>query len=385
MKIGVVWKDGQVRLVPANANLGGEQSLIHWFTSTDVEPPDVYSVSGPSGATGQSGPQGTTGPSGGTGATGSTGGIGATGATGITGAGGVTGTTGVTGATGAQGPQGVAGTQGATGAQGTQGVVGVTGATGPQGSVGTTGSGGVTGATGSSGAGGVVGVTGATGATGNQGAGGSQGAIGVTGATGPTGVTGAQGGQGVAGVTGATGPAGVTGSTGVTGATGPINGLASIISASGGINTTETQVVGYTASANEMAAGTTFHVHASGVCTSTVANVTTFRIRVGSVTLTGNIPASLAITAAASGAAIPFWLDAIITVRSNGVNGTVIGSIMLINHGVTGVSATTPRVGVSTATVVVDTTAQKIVELTSVAAANTTTCTFHTATITKIK
>lgn len=198
------------------------------------------------------------------------------------------------------------------------------------------------------------------------------------GATGPVGVSGAAGVTGAVGVTGATGAVGVTGATGAT-------GLASIASASAGINNVETVVVGYTIPANSATAGTTYRITASGVCTSSAANASNFRVRIGTTTLIGNIAAVVTPTAATSGTAIPFAVDALVTIRTIGAGGTVIGSIVLNNHGVTGVSATTPRVGQVVATVAVDTTANKLLELTYVAAATTTTCTFHNATLELVK
>lgn len=162
-------------------------------------------------------------------------------------------------------------------------------------------------------------------------------------------------------------------------------GVSSIVAASAGLNSTETVVATWTAIANSLAAGTTIRVQASGVCTSTVANASHFRLRIGSTTLTGNILVDVSPTAAASGTAIPFLVELLGTVRTAGAGGTAIGSGMLLNNGVTGVSAAAVVVAQTTATVAVDTTAQKFVELTYQAAAVTTTCTFHNASIEIVK
>lgn len=160
---------------------------------------------------------------------------------------------------------------------------------------------------------------------------------------------------------------------------------ASIAAASAGINSTETQVVSLVIPAGMMVAGSTYRITASGVCTSTGANVGHFRARLGTTTLTGNIAVDVSPTAAASGTAIPFLIDMLVTVRTAGATGTLIGSGSLENNGVTGVSATTPVVAQTTATVAVDTTAAKLIELTFQAAAATTTCTFHNAEIALVK
>lgn len=213
---------------------------------------------------------------------------------------------------------------------------------------------------------------------------GATGPIGVSGAAGVTGVSGATGPVGVSGAAGVTGVVGVSGAAGVTGATG-VTGLASKSAATGGINTTETVLVSTTVLANTAAVGTTWRLFASGVCTSTVANASNFRVRIGTTTLIGNVAAVVTPTAATTGTAIPFAVDALVTIRTIGAGGTVIGSIVLNNHGVTGVSAATPRVGQVVATVAVDTTADKLLELTYVSAATTTTCTFHNATLELVK
>jgi hypothetical protein len=86
-------------------------------------------------------------------------------------------------------------------------------------------------------------------------------------------------------------------------------------------------------------------------------------------------------TAAASGTAVPFSVELLVTIRTNGASGTALGSGTLLNNGVTGVSSAAVVVGQVTATVTVDTTVANLIELTYQAAAATTTCTFHNALI----
>lgn len=379
MRLGIKFLGRSVKLVPWDGGLHsypGDEAPDYWINVTESLPTDEYHTTGNTGAQGSSGTSGASGASGPTGPTGVPGVVGATGTAGVIGATGATGVQGLIGATGAfgiLGGQGATGAAGGLGNTGPVGPTGVTGATGAQGGAGAVGATGVAGPTGVTGATGVAGSTGVTGATGVAG---PTGGVGATGVAGPTGVT---------GVAGPTGNTGVAGPTGVTGATGPAMGLSAIVAASGGIAASEVQVVGYTAPANEMVAGTSYRLTAAGVCTSTVANTPVIRVRVGTTTLTGNIAGTLSLTAAASGAAIPFFIDAILTVRTAGASGTCIASIVVQNHGVTGLSNATPRVGQPVATVVVDTTAQKIIELTAIGGASTTTLTFHTAVIQRIK
>jgi hypothetical protein len=158
-----------------------------------------------------------------------------------------------------------------------------------------------------------------------------------------------------------------------------------IVAASTGINSTETQVVTLALAAGTIAAGTSYRITASGVCTSTVANASHFRARLGTTTLSGNIAVDVSPTAAASGTAIPFLVNILVTVRTNGASGSLIGGGALDNNGVTGVSAAAQVVAQTTATVAVDTTVANLIELTFQAAAATTTCTFHNAIITVVK
>ena len=61
---------------------------------------------------------------------------------------------------------------------------------------------------------------------------------------------------------------------------------------------------------------------------------------------------------------ISFSIDALLTVYTTGAGGTVTGSMTLTNQGVTGISAVTVVVSQFVAPVALDTTADKIIELT---------------------
>jgi hypothetical protein len=94
-------------------------------------------------------------------------------------------------------------------------------------------------------------------------------------------------------------------------ATTPSNLATSITAASAGINSAETSVVQLTIPANYIAAaGKTFLLTAFGVCTSSAANASNFRARIGTAgSSADNAAAVITPTAAASGTAIPFLVE----------------------------------------------------------------------------
>lgn len=164
------------------------------------------------------------------------------------------------------------------------------------------------------------------------------------------------------------------------------SGLAALTAATAGINTTETSIVSATLAANSLKVGTSFRVYASGTCTSSVANASNFRIRIGTAgTSADAIAAVVTPTAATSGTNVSFYLEFTITVRSIGSGGTILGVGNLQNNGTTGVSAASQVVNQVTTPVTVNTTVQNIIQISYASAATTTTCTFYTAVITLAK
>jgi hypothetical protein len=112
------------------------------------------------------------------------------------------------------------------------------------------------------------------------------------------------------------------------------------------------------------AAGKTFLLTAFGVCTSSAANASNFRARIGTAgSSADNAAAVITPTAAASGTAIPFMVEMYVTVRSVGSGGSIIGGGALNNNGVTGVSAAAVVAASLTATVALNTTVQNILQL----------------------
>lgn len=147
------------------------------------------------------------------------------------------------------------------------------------------------------------------------------------------------------------------------------------------IANTETLVTSYSMAADYMAVGTTFRVTAMGRLTSgATGGSSIFRVRIGTTTLTGNIPATLTIVNANNATAAPFRLDALVTVRTAGATGTATGNVSA-QGGITAAFTAAGDISAVSATVVVDTTATKLVELTYLSGNAGTTATFEEATI----
>lgn len=162
--------------------------------------------------------------------------------------------------------------------------------------------------------------------------------------------------------------------------------VAQMTAASAAINTTETKLMN-TASiaANQFTAGSSYRVILYGTCTSTGANASNFRARIG--TTGGNTDAVVGVvtpTAAASGTTVPFKVTFILTVRTSGSTGTMAGEGDLNNNGVTGVSAAADVIG-TVSSITVNTTVANIISVWYVSGASTTTCTFQLGTIECIK
>ena len=142
--------------------------------------------------------------------------------------------------------------------------------------------------------------------------------------------------------------------------------------ANASVTTTETQCIGKTFSANTLAVGTCIQLDAWFTITSSAANTVTFAVRIGSTTLTGTVAAQVAPTTTNTASDHSVRVTALVTIRSTGVSGTAIGGISFV------AIETQPftvghRTDQETATITVDTTASKIVELTVDCSAGTTT------------
>ncbi len=137
---------------------------------------------------------------------------------------------------------------------------------------------------------------------------------------------------------------------------------------------TETVLGSITLAANELVAGTTLRITADGLASTTVTPTITFRIRIGATVLAGNIVVPWAALTTASGIVNqPFRIDALVTLRTAGATGAIIGNGVILNPST--FSATTSSFANQSATVAVDTTASRILGLTaqwSVASASNT-------------
>ncbi len=176
------------------------------------------------------------------------------------------------------------------------------------------------------------------------------------------------------------------------GATAPIapnQNNTSSVAASAAINTVETVITPSTPiPANYLQVGTTYRIVVSGTCTSTVANLSTFTVRIGPAgTVADTAIATITCTAAAAGAAIPFEAVFYITIRALGAvgSGAAMASGYVVNTGVTGISSNGVGGGGSTATGSINTTVANFIEVSYKSAAATTTCTFQMAIVELVK
>lgn len=159
---------------------------------------------------------------------------------------------------------------------------------------------------------------------------------------------------------------------------------ASIVAASAAINTVETLLVKTSAlPANRLVAGTTLRVTLWGTCTSTAANVSTFRIRIGTngTTADGVVQTVATAVAATTGTAVTFTVTFDIVIRTTGASATSHGSMTLLNSGTTGIAAQTTQNILPTFATFNTTTANNVISITYQAAAATTTTTFQGANI----
>lgn len=168
------------------------------------------------------------------------------------------------------------------------------------------------------------------------------------------------------------------------------NAPTSIIATSGAINTTETIIVGGLNNckiyANQCKAGMTFRITIEGTCTTTVANASTWRIRIGTLGTTSDAAVFTAANSVAgtTGTNIPFEATLVLTIRTIGASASIQGYLKLGSTGVTGLSAVTWQAVEATA-LTFDSTVANWLSATYVSAATTTTCTFRVATIEIVK
>jgi hypothetical protein len=114
-----------------------------------------------------------------------------------------------------------------------------------------------------------------------------------------------------------------------------------------------------------------------GTCTSTVANASTFTLRMGTAGTTSDASvATGAVTAAASGTNIAFKAVLEFVVVTTGTTGTILGNLTIHNTGITGIATNNITVVPLTVTATLNTTTANYIEVTYKSAATTTTSTF---------
>ena len=168
------------------------------------------------------------------------------------------------------------------------------------------------------------------------------------------------------------------------------NAVTAITATSGAISNTETIIVGGLNNcriyANSLKVGTTIRATIEGTCTTTVANASTWRFRIGTAGTTsdGVVMSAANSVAGTTGTNIPFEAQLFATVRAIGASANVQGYLKLGSTGVTGLSAVTWQVVEGTFTNF-DSTVANWLSVTYVSAAATTACTFRNAVIEIVK
>lgn len=147
------------------------------------------------------------------------------------------------------------------------------------------------------------------------------------------------------------------------------------------IANTETVVTSYSMPANFMEVGTSFLIVAyARLTTGATGGSSIFRCRIGTTTLTGNIAATLTVANAALTTNAPFVVQMLVTVRTAGAAGTVLGNVVIAG-GIVGAFTAIADVSLLSTAVAVDTTATKLVELSYISGNAGSTATFENATI----
>jgi hypothetical protein len=140
----------------------------------------------------------------------------------------------------------------------------------------------------------------------------------------------------------------------------------------------ETMVCQLVFAANELVAGSTFMFRAYATRAGTTSGQCIARIRVGTTLLSGNIAA--VVTSVASTLAVGTVIEGMVTIRTAGSNGTVLGSIGLETH-LAAVTISKNIVPTTTAVAVNTQTASQIIGLTFISGSTNNTFTFRNAII----
>jgi hypothetical protein len=163
------------------------------------------------------------------------------------------------------------------------------------------------------------------------------------------------------------------------------NPSASRTSATGTITTVDTYVTPvFQIAANTLAAGDIFEIWVHGTCTTSVSNVVTFNIRLGTAGTTSDTSILLLNpTSDSAGTNVPFSIVTRFTVRTTGSSGTGIASTTLLNGTAGGIVATSV-VGSGGAQVTINTTGALFFGLSGKTAAGTTSFIIQQATVSRV-
>jgi hypothetical protein len=166
-----------------------------------------------------------------------------------------------------------------------------------------------------------------------------------------------------------------------------------IVASSGALNTTLTKLIGGTALAvipkSSLRAKDVFRVKLWGTNTSTVANVTTLTIRIGTngTTADGAVMTVALPASAAAGTTIPFEIELLMVIRTIGAAATVHGTARMHNQNVTSNATASVGISIFQSQVVIPTFAtfsslvDNYINVSHVTAATTTTNTFQGGTL----
>lgn len=163
-------------------------------------------------------------------------------------------------------------------------------------------------------------------------------------------------------------------------------GRTAIVANTGSITTGETIVTQLAIPLNTLVVGSTYRLTASGTCTSSAANISTIRLRLGTAGTTSDaVMSTITATAATTGTNVPFSVTLYITIRTTGSGGTVAGNGFLINTGSTGILATDTSVAALSTAAAVNTTVANTLSFSHVTSVNTTSAIYHLAFIELVK
>lgn len=154
-----------------------------------------------------------------------------------------------------------------------------------------------------------------------------------------------------------------------------------LTAATAAIGATETNIVTKLIGPYVASGGSRFSFKFSGVCTSVTSDTITINVTLGTAgTSADNVAVTIVLTAA-TGTSVCFTAEGEVHIWTGGSGGTALGFIRVDNHGVTGISAATPRVVQTTTAVVVNTQVANTLRISAITSNAQTTVTVYQASI----